>query len=124
MKTPLGRVRHLGSARGGTGAFWLQRLTAAANAILATGFVVVMLATVGKPHAEAVAVLGSPPVAALLVLLFVSVAVHMRIGMHEILADYVDGERLKILLSAANTFFAVAFAVVAAIAVLTLAVGG
>ncbi len=31
MRTPLGRVRGLGSAKSGTEHFWLQRLTAVAN---------------------------------------------------------------------------------------------
>ena len=34
MRTPLNRVRGLGSARAGTGQFWHQRLTAVAGVLL------------------------------------------------------------------------------------------
>ena len=40
LKTPLGRVRGLGSARSGTHHFWLQRLTGAAMVPLTIAFVV------------------------------------------------------------------------------------
>jgi succinate dehydrogenase / fumarate reductase, membrane anchor subunit len=35
LRSPLGRVRGLGSAKSGTRDFWIQRLTAAANVPLA-----------------------------------------------------------------------------------------
>ena len=38
MRTDLSRVRGLGSAREGTGHFWMQRLTAIANVVLAFKF--------------------------------------------------------------------------------------
>ena len=123
MRTPLSRVQHLGSAHGGTEHFWRQRLTGAANVPLVIAFIIVMAVIVGRPHAEVVAVIGSPFVAALFVLLFVSAAIHMRIGMQVIVEDYVHSEGLKVVLLAASTFFSVAVAVVAIIAILKLAVG-
>jgi len=123
MRTPLSRVLHFGSARGGTDHFWRQRVTAAANVILVTGFVIVVLATIGRPHAEVAAILGAPFVAALLALLVVSVTVHMRIGMQVIIEDYVHGEKARIVANIANTFFAAAVGAVALIAILRLAVG-
>ena len=124
MRTPLSRVLHLGAAGGGTEHFWRQRLTAAANVILVSGFVVVILATVGRPHIEVVAILGSPLVATLLVLLIVSVTVHMRLGMQTVIEDYVDGEAMKIVLLVASTFFAVAVGAAAILAVFAMAFGG
>ena len=123
MRTPLRRVRHFGSAHEGTAHFWRQRLTGAANVPLVIGLVAVFVATVGKPYETVVTVLGSPWVAALLVLLFVSVATHMRIGMQAVIEDYIHGEGLKIVLIAANTLFAVAIATIAILAVLKLAFG-
>ena len=124
MRTPLSRVLHLGAAGGGTEHFWRQRLTAAANVILVSGFVVVILATVGRPHSEVVAILGSPLVATLLVLLIVSVTVHMRLGMQTVIEDYIDGEAMKIVLLVASTFFAVAVGAAAILAVFAMAFGG
>jgi succinate dehydrogenase / fumarate reductase membrane anchor subunit len=123
MRTPLGRVRHYGSAHEGTAHFWRQRLTGAANVPLVIGLVAVIVATVGKPYETVVTILGSPWVAALLVLLFVSAATHMRIGMQAVIEDYIHGEGLKIVLIAANTLFAVAIATIAILAVLKLAFG-
>jgi succinate dehydrogenase / fumarate reductase membrane anchor subunit len=122
-RTPLSRVLHYGSAHSGTGHFWRQRLTAAANVplVLATLFIVV--ATIGRPYPEAVAFLGTPWVAVVLILLFVSVTIHMRIGMQVVIEDYVQGEAIKVVLLVANTFFCVAVAAVAILSVVTLAVG-
>ncbi|MBN9273453.1 MAG: hypothetical protein J0J15_25040 [Mesorhizobium sp.] len=44
MRTPLGKVRGLGSAREGTGHFWHQRLTAIANVPLMLFFVGFLIA--------------------------------------------------------------------------------
>lgn len=123
MRTPLSRVQHFGSAHGGTEHFWRQRLTGAANVPLVLGFIAVMLATIGEPYERVVAILGSPFVAALFVLLFVSAAIHMRIGMQVIVEDYIHGEALKVFLLAASTFFSIAVGTIAVLAILKLAVG-
>jgi succinate dehydrogenase / fumarate reductase membrane anchor subunit len=123
MRSPLSRVQHLGSAHGGTDTFWRQRLTGAANVPLVVGVIVVITLLVGRPHAEVAAVLGSPFVAALFVLLFVSVGIHMRIGMKEIVEDYVHNEGLKVTVLVASTFFSIAVATVAILAVLKLLAG-
>ncbi len=122
MTTPLSRVRHLGSAHDGTEHFCRQRLTGAANVPLAIAFIIVITMAIGRPYDEVVALIGSPFVAALFVLLFVSAAIHMRIGMQVIIEDYVHGEGLKIALLGASTLFSIAVAAVAILAVLKLAV--
>ena len=123
MATPLHRVQHLGSAHGGTDHFWRQRLTGAANAVLVVCLIGVALSLVGEPYERVAAVVGSPFVAALLVLLFVSAAIHMRLGMQAIVEDYIHGEALKVVLLAASTLFSAAVAVVAILAILKLAFG-
>jgi succinate dehydrogenase / fumarate reductase membrane anchor subunit len=122
MRTPLSRVRFLGSARGGTRDFWAIRVTGAALLLLSIAFVAVLIAAIGRPYAEVVGLIGSPLVAAVFVLLIAVTAIHMRIGMQEIIEDYVHGERAKILATVANAFFCAAVGVVGVIAVLQLAV--
>ena len=124
MRTPLGRVRGLGSAKSGTGHFWLQRVTAVANVILTVIFLGVVIALVGKPYPAALAILSHPLVAILMLLFVVSGAVHMRIGMQVIIEDYIHGEGAKIAAVMANTFFAIAVGAACAFAVLKLSFGG
>ena len=124
MVTPLRRVRHLGAAHDGTTHFWRQRLTAAANLPLVIAFVILIATLVGRPYTEVVAVLASPVVALILVLMVISISIHMRIGIQVIVEDYVHSERLKLAAIVANTFFAVAVAAVSIFAILKLAFGG
>ncbi len=123
MRTPLSRVQHLGSAHEGTEHFWRQRLTGVSNAILSTAVVLILAYAIGRPFDDVRDLIGSPFVAPLFVLLFVSVAIHMRIGMQVIVEDYVHNEGTKIVLLGASTLFSIAVATVAILAVLKLAVG-
>lgn len=124
MRTPLGRVRGLGSAKSGTGHFWLQRLTAVSNLILTVIFVFVVVALVGRPYPAAMALLTNPLVAILMLLFILSACIHMRIGMQVIIEDYVHEEGVKILAVMANTFFALAVGAASVYAVLKLSFGG
>lgn len=124
LRTPLGRVRGLGSAKSGTGHFWLQRVTAVSNLILAIIFVFVVISLVGKPYAAAVAILGNPLIAILALLFILSACIHMRLGMQVVIEDYIHGEGAKVLAVMANTFFAVAVGAASVFAVLKLSFGG
>jgi succinate dehydrogenase / fumarate reductase membrane anchor subunit len=122
IRTPLSRVRFLGSARGGTRDFWMIRVTGAALFLLSFIFVAVLIVAIGSPYEDVIGLIGSPLVAAVFVLLIAVTAIHMRIGMQEIIEDYLHHEPAKLLASVANTFFAAAVGVVGAIAVIQIAV--
>src|SRR5262245_36082909 len=105
MKTPLGRVRGLGSARSGTHEFWLERITGVALVPLTIAFVLVVIYLARASQATVVATLGSPLVAVLFAL-FIGVGIlHMQIGMKVIIEVYVHEEKMKIAAVMANTFF-------------------
>src|SRR5205085_3676810 len=123
LRTPLARVRGLGSARSGTEHFWRQRLTAVANVPLTIAFVVIVVSLLGRNHAAVVQILGSPLVAIVMLLFIGSVTYHMRIGMQVIIEDYVHDEMRKLVLVMLNTFFAVAVALASAYAILKLSFG-
>jgi succinate dehydrogenase / fumarate reductase membrane anchor subunit len=124
MRTPLGRVRGLGSAKSGTGHFWLQRVTAVANVVLTVIFLGIVISLFGKPYPAAMATLSHPLVAILMLLFVVSGVVHMRIGMQVVIEDYIHGEGFKIAAVMANTFFAIAIGAACVFAVLKLSFGG
>jgi succinate dehydrogenase membrane anchor subunit len=124
MITPLKRVRGLGSAHEGPNHFVRQRLTAAANLILIP-FAVGLIATLaGADLGTVKATLANPLIAIALIVLILSTAVHMRIGMQVIIEDYVHDEGAKMLLLLSNTFFSGAVAAIALYAVLKLSFGG
>jgi succinate dehydrogenase / fumarate reductase, membrane anchor subunit len=123
IRTPLARVRGLGAARSGTDHFWRQRLTAVANIPLTIAAVVIIIMLLGRNQAAVAQILGSPPVAIIMLLFIASITMHMRIGMQVIIEDYVHDEIAKLALIMANAFFTIAVALTSAFGILKLAFG-
>lgn len=123
MKTPLGRVRGLGAGRSGTQVFWHQRLTSVAGIPLTIAFIVIVIALLGRNHAAAVQILGSPLVAILMLLFILTTVYHMCLGMQEIIVDYVHDELLKYLVLMGNIFFGFAVGLSSVYAILKLSFG-
>ena len=123
MRTPLGRVRGLGSAKSGTQDHWRMLLTSIASVPLTIAVMVIGFMLLGRNHAAVVRILGSPAVAILMVLFIVTTAYHMKLGMQMIIEDYVHDPRPKAALLIANIFFSFAVAASAIYAVLKLSFG-
>ena len=98
--TPLGRVRGLGASHHGTGHWLQQRLTALANVLLVTWFVVSLLRLPLGDHAALMQWASKPMVAFALILLVVSVFWHLRLGLQVLIEDYVHtpGNRFAVIL--------------------------
>jgi succinate dehydrogenase / fumarate reductase membrane anchor subunit len=123
IRTPIGRVRGLGSAKSGTRHFWHQRLTALANVPLTVAFVVILISLLGRSHAAVIQILGSPLVEIIMFLFIGSVTYHMKLGMQVVIEDYVHDEKWKFAAVIANTFFAITVAAACAYAMLKISSG-
>ncbi len=123
MRSPLSRVRGLGSAHSGTEHFLTQRMTAIANVPLVLFFVYLLVTLAGRSHAAVSATLSNSTTAIFLLAAILSVVIHMRIGMQIIIEDYVHHDGLKMSLMMANTFFSIAIGLCAGFAILKLNFG-
>jgi succinate dehydrogenase / fumarate reductase membrane anchor subunit len=123
MRTPLARVRHLGSAKSGTRHFWHQRLTSVANVPLTILVVLIILGLLGRNHAAVVQILGSTFVAITMLLFIVTSVYHMWLGMQVIIEDYVHDEVTKLVTLMANTFFSFVVGLAGVFAILKLSFG-
>jgi succinate dehydrogenase / fumarate reductase, membrane anchor subunit len=123
MRTPLARVRGLGSAKEGTDHFWKQRVTAFANIFLVMFLAGLLVSIAGADYVVVKKTLQKPLIAILLLLLVLSGVHHMRLGMQTIIEDYVHSEGRKILCLMLNSFFAISVALTCIFAVMKLAFG-
>jgi succinate dehydrogenase / fumarate reductase membrane anchor subunit len=123
MRTPLSRVRNLGASHSGTSDFWRQRLTAVAMVLLMVPVIVVVMMLLGRNQAGAAQILGSAPIAIIMLLFIVASCWHMKIGMQVVIEDYVHSEMVKLACVMANNFFCIAVALASVYAILKLSSG-
>ena len=96
LRTPLGRVLGLGTAKDGTSHFWGQRVSALGLLILGLWFTGSMLAMPGFSHGDAVAFVAAPLNGVLLLLLTMTLAYHSTLGVQVVIEDYVHSHGLKL----------------------------
>lgn len=123
FRTPRAMVTGLGPAHHGTEHFWRQRLTALANLLLIVPFLWVLACAYGRDYASAVAVVSHPISAVVLLLLIISVAIHMRLGMTIIIEDYLPSKGQRVAAVIVNTFFSAAIGIIGVFAILKLSLG-
>jgi succinate dehydrogenase / fumarate reductase membrane anchor subunit len=84
---------------------------------------VIVFSLLGRNHAAAAQILGSPVVAITILLFIVASAYHAWLGMQVIVEDYIHHELCKIALLMANIFFCIVVAAASAFAILKLSFG-
>lgn len=121
LRTPLGKVRGLGSARHGAGHFIAQRVTAIALLFLVPWFLVSLIGAVRGGYDGALDFIANPFNAVFIVLAVGIGLYHMRLGMQVVIEDYIAKNGTRMFLLILNTFIALVLAAAAAFAVLTIA---
>ena len=121
LQSSLARVRGMGSAKGGTHHWWMQRVTSIALLPLTIWFVFAVAGHTGSTHAELVTWMARP-LNAVLLLSFVLISFHhAAAGMQVIIEDYVRGEMRMFLILAVKAGCWI-LALAAALAVLRIAI--
>ncbi|UXI66692.1 succinate dehydrogenase, hydrophobic membrane anchor protein [Tahibacter amnicola] len=123
LRTPLKNVRGLGSARGGTHHFIVQRITALALVPLSIWFVWLALRLLHLDYASARALVGQPCNAVLMVSFLVAVFWHAQLGLQVVIEDYVHTRGLEITAQVTVKFLAVLGALASILAVARIALG-
>lgn len=119
MRTALGRVRHHGASREGTGHFIAQRATSIALCVLAPWFVVgAALSVRDASYTASIDFIANPVNAVGVILLVVLGLYHMSLGMQEIILDYIEKPFTKVTLLFLNVAVPLVLAVGAIFAVL------
>lgn len=123
LRSPLGVVRGLGSAKEGVRHWWLQRVTAIALVPLVAWFVWSVLCVSRMDYAEARAWLGAPHVATLMIAFVVGVFWHAQLGLQVVLEDYVHHPWGKVAAQVAVRLAMALGALGAVVAVLKISLG-
>ncbi len=97
LRSPVGRVLGLGSAKDGTGHWWAQRVSAVALIPLTLWFLLSLLALPALDYATVRAWLSVPLSGILAVLLVAVLAYHSYLGTTVVIEDYVHAAGTKIL---------------------------
>ena len=96
LRTPLGRVLGLGTAKDGTSHWWGQRVSAVALLFLGLWFAWMLAVMPDFSHAAVVAEIGRPINSILLLLLAATLAYHSYLGIQVVIEDYVHAPGLKV----------------------------
>ncbi|WP_426959100.1 succinate dehydrogenase, hydrophobic membrane anchor protein [Muricoccus radiodurans] len=122
LQTPLGRVRGLGSAKGGTHHWWMQRVTSMALLPLTIWLAFGVAGHAGDPWPVVAAWIGHPFNATLLILWIAIGFQHTASGFQVIIEDYIRPESAALLASLAIKGLCALLGLLSIISVLRLAV--
>ena len=124
LRSDLGRVRGLGSAKDGTSHWWAQRVTAVALVPLSIWFAFSVINLVGVDKDGFKVWLNGPGSFVLMTLFLIALFYHMQLGLQVVIEDYVHNERNKVILLVLNKLLAVFLVVSSITALMRIAFGG
>ncbi len=120
----IGRMRGLDPEKEGVNHWWAQRVTAIVLVPLVLWFVISLLIMARADHAAAVAWIGSPINALLLVMLIFAVFYHGYLGLQVVIEDYIHVESLRHTLLRVIMILSLVLGAAGILAVLLIAFGG
>ncbi len=123
LRSPLGRVLGLGTAKDGTAHWWGQRVSGAALVLLGLWFAASLATLPSLAYQDVVAFIGELPNPVLLILLCVTMAYHSYLGIQVVIEDYVHSHGLKLASLVLSRFAHAFFVVVGLFAILRLGIG-
>jgi len=122
--TSIGRVRGLGSAGHGSHDWLLQRLTSVGNLVLIPWLLISLALLPAYDYSTMRGWMEKPLTATLLILIMVNTFYHARLGVREMLGDYVHEEGNKIAVMALANLLPFAGSAFGIVSVLRIALGG
>ncbi len=123
LRSTLGRVRGLGSAKEGVRHWWAQRVTAIALVPLSIWFVVAVISLMGADYTQYQAWIGQFGNALLMILATLVLFYHAHLGMQVIIEDYVHGEGARVITLLFFKFVLAGLAASCVLAVVLVALG-
>ncbi|MCF8473287.1 MAG: succinate dehydrogenase, hydrophobic membrane anchor protein [Emcibacter sp.] len=95
LRTPIGKVRGLGSAKNGTHHWWTQKITAIALVPLTIWFLASIVQMIHADYFTVKAWLSSPFVAVIMMIYLVTALHHLRLGLQSVVEDYIVSVKIK-----------------------------
>jgi succinate dehydrogenase / fumarate reductase membrane anchor subunit len=123
LKTPLGRVLGLGSAKEGTDHWWGQRVSAVAMLILGSWFVYSLVGLESLTYLDVIRFIGVPLNGVFLSLLSITLAYHSYLGVQVVIEDYVHAPGTKVVSLLLSRFAHVFVAIAAVYSILVIGIG-
>lgn len=123
LRSPIGRVLGLGSAKEGVGHWWTQRVTSVALVILGLWFLVALVCIDDMSHAMLIEWLAKPVNAVLMTLLVGTTVYHSQLGVQVVIEDYVANKGTKVVALLISNFLHVALGALGIFAILKIAFG-
>jgi succinate dehydrogenase / fumarate reductase, membrane anchor subunit len=124
LRSPLGQVRGLGSAKEGVHHWWAQRFTAVALVPLSIWLVASIVQLSGAGYEGFVAWFANPIHATVMILLLAAIFHHAQLGVQVVVEDYVSSHGPRIVINMLVKFLCYGLAALSIVSILVVAFKG